>query len=58
MSVVAVSGNHVVVVAQQGDRTDGDSFLARVEMKKAAHFSQVVIFERGLLESPDPEHLA
>ena len=56
MPVVPVSGNHVVVFAEQRDRADGDSFLARVEMKKASHFSQVVILEGGLLEPPDPEH--
>lgn len=41
MSAVAVSGNHVVVVAQQGNRTDGDIFLARVEMKKAPIFPRL-----------------
>src|ERR1700720_983846 len=58
VSVVAVGGDDVVIVPQKRDRADSDSLLARVKMEKATHFSQVVIFERGLLEPPDPEHLA
>lgn len=58
MSVVAVSGNYMVIVSQERNRADGDSFLAGVEVKEAPHFAQVIIFKRGLFEASDPEHLA
>ena len=57
MTVIAISGDHMVVIAQQGNRPDSDGLLADVEVKKSAHFALAVKLERGLLKATDTNHL-
>ena len=55
--MIAIGGDDVVVFGEQGDGADRDGFLACIEMEKAAHFPELVVFQRGLLEAADAIHV-
>jgi hypothetical protein len=57
LPVLAIGRDHVVVVAQGGERADRHRFLADVEMTEAADFAQRVRFGGFLFEPTDQEHL-
>ena len=57
VTVIAIRGDHMVVIAEQGDRPDGNGFLADVKVKKSAHFALAVKLERRLLEAANTNHL-
>src|SRR5207244_152136 len=56
VAVIAVSSDHVIVLAHQRTATDRDGLLANVEMKKAADFFSLIGAKRTLLEPPDAHH--
>jgi len=57
VAVIAIGGDGVVVLAEQGLRADDDRFLADVEMEEAADLAGVVGEEARLLELADARHL-
>ena len=57
VSVVAVSGDGVVVRSHEREGADGDGFLADIQMQEAAHFALLVKFQRRLLEAADAQHV-
>jgi hypothetical protein len=54
--VIAVGGDHVVVLAEERNRADGDGFLTDVEVEKATHALLLIPVQRGLLEAADAQH--
>src|SRR5262249_21447375 len=57
-TVFAITGEHVVVLPDCGDRADTNCFLADVKMTEAANLAGDVNFRGFLLEAPDQKHLA
>ena len=57
VAVVAVGGDEVVIRPAERDGADGDGFLADVEVEEAADFAALVVFQAGLLEAADADHL-
>ena len=58
MSMIAISGDDMIVVPQKRNRSHRDRFLADIKMEKSAHLALVVELQGGLLETPDADHLA
>ena len=54
----AITGEHVVVFSDGGNRADADCFLADVEMTKATDLAGDVSFRLFFFEAADQEHLA
>src|SRR4030095_7921324 len=58
VSVVAISGDDVIVVAHEGAGPDRDRFLTDVEVEKSANFAPVVLPQRFDFEAANSEHVA
>ena len=56
VSVVAVRGDDMVVLAHEGAAADGDGLLADVQVKEAADLLRLVRAQAPLLEPPDAHH--
>ena len=56
MTVVAIRGNHMIIVTQQRHRSHCDGLLADVKVQEPAHLPLAVEFESCLLETPDANH--
>src|SRR4051812_33321907 len=57
MAVVAVSGDDMVIDAEQRAGADGHALLPDIEMEKAANLATVIGFISRLLEAANLEHL-
>ena len=58
MTVIAISGDDMIVITEQGNGSDGNGFLSYVKVKEAAYRSGVVVLQLGLLEAAYTDHLA
>ena len=58
MAVIAIRGDHVVVVAHQGTSANRHGFLADIEVEKSPHLPAVILLEGLLFEATHAEHLA
>ena len=58
VAVVAVSGDDVIVRAQQRAGPDRHALLADVEVQEAAHLPLLVVLHCRLLEAADAQHVA
>ena len=58
MTMIPICSDDVIILSQDRDRSAGDRFLPDVEMEKSPHLFILVLLERDLFESSDPNHLA
>jgi hypothetical protein len=56
--MLAITGQHVIVLAQGRNRTDRDGLLPDVKMAKAANLPQAVGLGAFFFKAPDENHLA
>src|SRR5205085_5306133 len=57
VTVFAITGQHVIVFANCGDRTDGNGFLTDVQVTEATDFAGDVSLRRLLFKAANQEHL-
>jgi len=55
--VFAITGKHVIVFANRGNRADGDRFLADVQVAEAADFAGDVSLGGFFFEASNEQHL-
>ena len=58
VSMIPIRGDDVVVLAHEGAATDGDRFLADVEMQESADLFGLVGAQGAFLKATDADHLA
>src|SRR4030095_16446739 len=58
MTVFTIAGEHVVVLAYSGNRSDCDCFLSDVQVTEAADLARDVRFRRFFFKDTNQEHLA
>src|SRR5260370_17634925 len=56
VSVIAICGDDVIVLAHRGDGTDDNRFLADVKMAEAADFLRLILLARAFLKAPNQQH--
>src|SRR5205807_9843215 len=56
VTVIAISGNDVIILAHGRDRAGDDCFLTDVKMTKAADLLRLILLARAFLKTPDQQH--
>ena len=56
VSVIAISGNDVIVFAHSREGACYDGFLTNVKMTKAAYFLRLILLTGAFLKAPDQQH--
>ena len=57
MRMLAITGEHVIVLADGRDRANGHGFLTNVEMAEAANLTGAIRFRGFFFEATDQKHL-
>ena len=59
VGMASISRDHVIVIAHEGGRSDGDGLLSDIEVEEAAHRAVLlVVLKCSLLKAPNSNHLA